>query len=148
MRREADTATLTPAPEQVALELARIESSAPFRGSARHRHLLRHLVERTLEGDTAALKETVIAVQVFGRSATAFDPRQDTIVRVEARRLRLRLAAQPKRAAAYFAQSRESFAWRTRRAGGGHRCGVTPRPVGKRSRWTEPPALAVARHGY
>ena len=81
-----------PSSEQVALELARIEHSAAFRPSARHRALLRHLVQRALDGDLAALKESVIAVEVFGRAADRFDPRSDTIVRVEARRLRSRLA--------------------------------------------------------
>ena len=83
---------LAPAPEQVALELARIEQSPAFKASARHRRFLRHLVERALDGDLAALKESVIAVEVFGRPADRFDPRADTIVRVEARRLRARLA--------------------------------------------------------
>ncbi|MFT3822039.1 MAG: hypothetical protein QM750_31235 [Rubrivivax sp.] len=78
--------------EQVALALSHIERSAAFRPSARHRALLRHLVERALDGDLAALKESVIAVEVFGRAADRFDPRSDTIVRVEARRLRSRLA--------------------------------------------------------
>ena len=78
--------------EQVELALARIEHSAAFRGSPRHRALLRHLVARVLSDDHAALKETVIAVEVFGRPAASFDPRLDTIVRVEARRLRARLA--------------------------------------------------------
>lgn len=113
MQREPARAALTPAPEQLALELARIESSAPFRGSARHRALLRHLVERTLEGDLAALKESVIAVQVFGRSAAAFDPRQDTIVRVEARRLRRRLAD-------YYRGSGRDAAWRITLPVGGY----------------------------
>ncbi len=78
--------------EQIALALSRIEQSAAFRSSARHRALLRHLVQRALDGDLAALKESVIAVEVFGRAADRFDPRSDTIVRVEARRLRSRLA--------------------------------------------------------
>lgn len=43
--------------------------------------------------DTLALKESVIAVEVFGRPAGSFDPVRDSIVRVEARRLRARLAA-------------------------------------------------------
>ena len=83
-----------PSPDraEVELELARIEQGHAFRSSARHRKLLRHLVQRALEGDQAALKESVIAVEVFGRPADQFDPRQDTIVRVEARRLRQRLA--------------------------------------------------------
>jgi Tfp pilus assembly protein PilF len=80
-------------PEQIALALARIEDSASFRHSPRHRALLRHLVERALAEDLASLKETVIAVEVFGRPVASFDPRLDTIVRVEARRLRSRLVA-------------------------------------------------------
>lgn len=92
MRHDTAPAMLAPSREQVALELARIEQSPPFRGSARHRTLLRHLVDRLLEGDLAALKESVIAVEVFGRPVDRFDPKTDTIVRVEARRLRSRLA--------------------------------------------------------
>lgn len=69
-----------------------VERSASFRGSRRHRQLLRHLVTRALAGQHASLKETVIAVEVFGRPAARFDPRLDTIVRVETRRLRKRLA--------------------------------------------------------
>ena len=72
--------------------LLRIERSPAFRGSPRHRHLLRHLVTRALHNDLGALKETVIAVEVFGRPVASFDPKLDTIVRVEARRLRGRLA--------------------------------------------------------
>ncbi len=37
------------------------------------------------------LKETMLAIEVFQRRAGRFDPRQDSIVRVEARRLRERL---------------------------------------------------------
>ncbi len=80
-----------PARAQVELSLAHIEGSAAFRSSPRHRALLRHLVERTLDGELVALKETVIAVEVFKRSASQFDPKSDTIVRVETRRLRARL---------------------------------------------------------
>lgn len=73
--------------------LARIDASRAFRTATRHRKLLHHLVARLLAGDTAALKETVIAVEVFGRPPETFDPLRDSIVRVEARRLRARLAA-------------------------------------------------------
>jgi tetratricopeptide (TPR) repeat protein len=93
MKRENATADfLSPPAEQIELALARIEDSAAFRTSARHRHLLRHLVGRVLDDDLSALKETVIAVEVFGRPASSFDPKHDTIVRVEARRLRARLS--------------------------------------------------------
>ncbi len=72
--------------------LARLDRSRAFRSASRHRALLHYLVARLLAGQTAALKESVIAVEVFGRSAHAFDPARDSIVRVEARRLRARLA--------------------------------------------------------
>ncbi|MFO1327510.1 MAG: hypothetical protein U1F56_09135 [Rubrivivax sp.] len=85
-------AEMEPDRDQVLSALDRIERSPAFVPSPRHRALLRHLVERTLDGDAQALKEMVIAVEVFGRSADRFDPRSDTIVRVEARRLRRRLA--------------------------------------------------------
>ena len=91
MKREFDAATAQPPAEQVELTLARVESSASFRTSSRHRALLRYLVRKAQTGDIAGLKETVIAVEVFGRPAASFDPKLDSIVRVEARRLRSRL---------------------------------------------------------
>ena len=52
-------------------------------------------VERTLAGDRQSLKESIIGVEVFDRGPD-FDPRIDSIVRVEARRLRRkRLAMRP-----------------------------------------------------
>lgn len=52
---------------------------------------LRFLAERHLEGNHNQLKESVIAVEVFGRKPD-HDPSQDSIVRTEASRLRARLA--------------------------------------------------------
>lgn len=93
MKREVLTPDVLALPvEQVELALAHIEASAAFRGSPRHRALLRYLVAKALADDPSSLKETVIAVEVFGRPAATFDPKLDTIVRVEARRLRARLA--------------------------------------------------------
>ena len=93
MKREPNPAEALSLPAaQVELALARVEHSAAFRNSPRHRALLRHLVARVLSDDHAELKETVIAVEVFGRPPASFDPKQDTIVRVEARRLRARLS--------------------------------------------------------
>ena len=48
---------------------------------------LRYVVERALAGEGDQLKEYVIGVAVFGRGDD-YDPRLDSIVRVEARRLR------------------------------------------------------------
>ena len=92
MNHRATPLTEAPPLEQVQEALAHVEGSIAFASSARHRLLLRHLVGRALAGDLAALKESVIAIEVFGRPSDRFDPRTDTIVRVEVRRLRQRLA--------------------------------------------------------
>ena len=91
MKRDFDAMAVASPPEHVELSLAAVEASAAFRSSPRHRALLRYLVEHMQAGDLAALKETVIAVVVFGRPVARFDPKLDSIVRVEARRLRRRL---------------------------------------------------------
>ena len=72
-------------------EVSRIVRSRPFRQSARHQRFLRHLVKQAAAGNAAALKESVLACEVFERALGGFDPARDTIVRVEARRLRQRL---------------------------------------------------------
>ncbi|RTL39389.1 MAG: hypothetical protein EKK53_17660 [Burkholderiales bacterium] len=73
-------------------ELARLAASAPFRRAHRHLRFLRHLLARVQAGDQAALREMALGVAVFHRRADQFDPRSDSIVRVEARRLRRKLA--------------------------------------------------------
>ena len=77
-------------PALVRRELDRITSSKVFQSSRRHQKLLRHLVERAVTGQAAALKEPLLALEVFDRPIDAFDPTRDTIVRVEARRLLVR----------------------------------------------------------
>ena len=52
---------------------------------------LQYVVEKSLVGESDALKEYTIGVEVFDRG-DSFDPRTDTIVRVQAGRLRKRLA--------------------------------------------------------
>ncbi|HWB87385.1 MAG TPA: tetratricopeptide repeat protein [Bryobacteraceae bacterium] len=60
--------------------------------SERMGRFLRFAVERTLDGKADQLKEYLIGVEVFDRKPS-YDPRVDPIVRVEARRLRSKLAA-------------------------------------------------------
>ncbi len=79
------------APALIRRELDRITSSKAFQPSRRHQKLLRHLVEQAIAGQTAALKEPVLALEVFERPLAGFDPARDTIVRVEATKLRRRL---------------------------------------------------------
>lgn len=73
-------------------ELARLAQSAPFRRAHRHLRFLRHLLALSRVGDTAGLREMALGVAIFHRRADQFDPRSDSIVRVEARRLRQKLA--------------------------------------------------------
>jgi hypothetical protein len=61
--------------------------SPTFRRKPRVSAFLEHAVSETLTGNEMRLKEYSIAVSVFGRPED-FDPRMDSIVRVEARRLR------------------------------------------------------------
>lgn len=81
-----------PAGTEFPAELQRVLASAAFKPSRRHRRLLEYLVRHAAEGRAAALKESVLAAEVFDRPLATFDPVRDTIVRVEARRLRQRLA--------------------------------------------------------
>jgi hypothetical protein len=74
----------------VAAQLEKILSSPNFGGGTQAARMLRFVVERTLEGRAAEIKETVLGLEVFGRNS--FDPRTDPIVRVEASRLRQKLA--------------------------------------------------------
>lgn len=78
-----------PAPEEVHNALARVVGSPGFVSAGRLAPFLTFVVERTLAGEP--LKESIVGVEVFGRAAD-YDPRLDPIVRVEARRLRSRLA--------------------------------------------------------
>jgi len=51
---------------------------------------LRYAVEQTIQGQSDRLKEYTFGVEVFDRDQS-YDPRLDTIVRVEAARLRSKL---------------------------------------------------------
>lgn len=76
--------------KQVRLQLDRILAGAAFAGAERGRCFLRFVVERKLEGLAHQIKESVIAIEVLGRTSS-FDSKSDPIVRVEAGRLRDRL---------------------------------------------------------
>ncbi|HYP14241.1 MAG TPA: hypothetical protein VEQ63_09980 [Bryobacteraceae bacterium] len=78
------------APEAVLGQLEKILTSTSFVRSKRLGRFLRFTVEQCLEGRQGALKEYLVGVEVFNKMET-FDPRIDSIVRVEARRLRSKL---------------------------------------------------------
>lgn len=71
--------------------LERILASGPFLNARRPSQFLRFIVERTLAGEDDRIKEYVIGVEVFGRPET-YDPKDDPVVRIEAGRLRKKLA--------------------------------------------------------
>jgi adenylate cyclase len=81
-----------PTHAEIAAAVAAIKASRHFSGSERLRAFLDHIVGLTLEGKGGQIKEFSIAVDVFNRP-DSFDPRVDSIVRVQASRLRAQLAA-------------------------------------------------------
>ncbi|WP_274629852.1 tetratricopeptide repeat protein [Arvimicrobium flavum] len=73
--------------EDVRAEVRRIVGSVQFDASERNRRFLEYVVEETLAGNAHRIKAYTIATTVFGRDVH-FDPQQDPVVRMEARRLR------------------------------------------------------------
>jgi adenylate cyclase len=80
----------SPAADEVRAALERVLGSPGF-SSKRRGDLLRYLVERTLAGDSQALSEYSIALDVFGKPES-FDPRRESTVRAEMSRVRKALA--------------------------------------------------------
>lgn len=77
--------------EAVRRQLDRILSGRGFAGNDRLSKFLRFVVEKRLLGKADELKESLVGIEVFGRRP-GFDPRQDSVVRTEAARLRVRLS--------------------------------------------------------
>jgi TolB-like protein/Flp pilus assembly protein TadD len=76
--------------QSVRRQLQRVLDSTVFARTERLSRFLRFVVERHLEGSNGQLKESVIAIQIFGRRP-GYNPKHDPIVRTEARRLRAHL---------------------------------------------------------
>lgn len=72
-------------------QLERILASSEFRRSTQLGRFLRFTVCQALAGEPGGAKECLIAMHIFGRRPD-YDPATDPIVRVEARRLRRKLA--------------------------------------------------------
>lgn len=79
-----------PAADGARRQLERLVASAGFSRNERMARFLQFVVEQHLAGKDCELKESVIAIEVFGRRPD-HDPKQDSIVRTEAARLRARL---------------------------------------------------------
>jgi serine/threonine-protein kinase len=90
MKPALKSAVTAPSEREVREQIERITSSTAFRTSDRLKHFITFVSSQALQGKADNLKEYAVGVQVFGRE-TAFDPRTDPVVRVQARRLRERL---------------------------------------------------------
>ena len=90
MKAVTRTFVSAPSEREVRDQIERITSSTAFRTSDRLKHFITFVTSQALQGKGDNLKEYAVGVQVFGRE-TAFDPRTDPVVRVQARRLRARL---------------------------------------------------------
>jgi hypothetical protein len=77
--------------EQCFQQIDRLIKSHSLSGSESLCKLLRYLAEHSLDHPGVALKEYQIATEVLGRSG-GFDPQSDSTVRVQAGRLRMKLA--------------------------------------------------------
>src|SRR5262245_36757043 len=76
--------------DEIQEQLGRILASEVFANAARARRFLSYVIEKTLSGREEEIKELILGIEVFDRPLD-FDPRVDTIVRVEAGKLRKRL---------------------------------------------------------
>ncbi len=76
--------------EEKLAELEKVLSARILQGSESLRAFLRFVCERTIQEPDGQLKEYIIATEVFKRRSD-YDPRIDSVVRVQAGRLRARL---------------------------------------------------------
>jgi TolB-like protein len=80
----------TSAAEPVRKQLDRVLSSAGFVRNERLSRFLRFVVQQHLDGKTGEIKESLVGMEVFGRSP-GYDTKADSVVRTEAAKLRARL---------------------------------------------------------
>ncbi|HEY3838018.1 MAG TPA: hypothetical protein VGL72_15665 [Bryobacteraceae bacterium] len=76
--------------EEIHAQLERLLSSKSFETSEAHRRLLQYLAGKTIAGEADRLKEYTIGLEAFGKPST-YDPKHDSIVRLQASRLRQKL---------------------------------------------------------
>src|SRR5712671_3962756 len=85
------TRTFAAGREQCFQQVEKLINSHSLHGSESLCKLLRYLAEHSLDHPGTSLKEYQIATEVLGRP-TGFDPQSDSTVRVQAGRLRIKLA--------------------------------------------------------
>ena len=80
------------AAEDIRAQVGRLIQSKTFETSEVHRRLLQYLAEKSISGEADRLKEYTIGLEAFGKPPT-YDPKHDSIVRLQAGRLRQKLVA-------------------------------------------------------
>jgi hypothetical protein len=73
-------------------QVSRLIRSKTFENSEVHRRLLQYLAEKAIAGEADRLKEYTIGLEAFEKPST-YDPKHDSIVRLQIGRLRQKLAA-------------------------------------------------------
>lgn len=81
---------MVPASKEKLEQLEKLLGSRTLQGSESLKAFLRFVVTKAVDNQEASLKEYTIAVEVFGRSKK-YDSRSDSVVRVQAGRLRSKL---------------------------------------------------------
>src|SRR5215469_13194088 len=72
-------------------QIERLLASKTFEGSEVHRRLLEYLADKSIAGEADRLKEYTVGLEAFGKPST-YDPKHDSIVRLQLGRLRQKLA--------------------------------------------------------
>src|SRR5579883_1820596 len=72
-------------------QVERLLASKTFEASEVHRRLLEYLAEKSLAGEADRLKEYTVGLEAFGKPPS-YDPKHDSIVRLQLGRLRQKLA--------------------------------------------------------
>ena len=133
MRIAAQNPVTSASANELSLAIDKMLESDAFKGSGRAGTLLKFLVERTLAGEP--LKELTVGAEALGRGPK-FDPRFDSIVRVEVSRLRSRLAL-------YYATEGAADPIRIVVPKGSYAPVVERREPRRRSRWLGAGAIAA-----
>jgi TolB-like protein/Tfp pilus assembly protein PilF len=123
--------------EQIRDELERVLASRDFAKSKRLNKFLRYIVEESIAGRGDKLNEYTIGQDVFDRGDT-FDPQTNSVVRVEASRLRAKLER-------YFETREHEAVLRISLPSGGYRPEFEPQRVDRRMEQGTPANLAVKK---
>jgi hypothetical protein len=78
--------------ETIRGQIERIINSKSFETSEVHRRLIQYLAEKSITGEADRLKEYTIGLEAFAKPSS-YDPKHDSIVRLQIGRLRQKLAA-------------------------------------------------------